>query len=93
MEGGKDRPSTPSLSQIYHGSITLLLQNLLTPMLTAMHSPWPYTALRNLANYGYQIPQHPDQLTTPTLGDSIRSLALRVTCSGDNGVSCSDLVS
>ena len=53
------------------------------------------TALRNLANYGYQIPQRPDQLSTPSLGDSIRSLALSITCSGDDvqGGSCGDLVS
>ena len=51
-------------------------------------------ALRNLANYLYQIPQRPDQLTLPSLGDSIRSLEFTVTCGEDVlGGSCGDLIS
>ena len=52
------------------------------------------SALRNLANYLYQIPQRPDQPTTPSLGDTIRSLELSITCGEDiQGGSCGDLIS
>ena len=49
--------------------------------------------IRNLAIYGYQIPQHPDQLTTPTVDDSIRSLQLNVSCIENViGGTCADLI-
>ena len=51
--------------------------------------------LRNLAIYGYQIPEKPEQLLTRSVGDSIRSLSLDITCSASDlagtGSSCGDL--
>ena len=62
---------------------------------TAQRSPpLHYCALRNLATYGYQIPEKPDQLRTPSVGDSIRSLSLDITCGDDvRGGTCGEIAS
>ena len=64
------------------------------PLLTLPHTQETSRSNRNLANYGYQIPESPDQVVTPSIDDSIRSMQLHVSC-GDNqlpGASCEELI-
>ncbi len=62
---------------------------------TRVHHPTPTRTVqthRDLAQLGYQIPENPDQLTTRSLGDSIRSMQLNISCMDVTGGTCGDLI-